>query len=94
MVLDGDNPGTKNNTIFSSFEGHSLPKFQALITKYELDTVVCGEMNQWRSMFVRHHSMKTVISVKMLVIPSRAANMRRTHRMLRLQAPFFTVVNS
>ena len=47
-----DNPPFIENTVFSSFEDLSSPKFKALQDKYQLDTVFHGEEDEFKRMLL------------------------------------------
>ena len=55
QVVHSDNPVFINNTVFTSSENLSDPKFETLKTKYQLDTIISGEKDELkRILHLRH----------------------------------------
>jgi hypothetical protein len=57
------NPVYRPNRVFQSFEDRSSPKFDHLITKYQLDTVFHGETDEFKRILLLRHWIKTVIKI-------------------------------
>ncbi len=57
------NPRFIPNTLFISSEDLTSPKFQHLITKYQLDTIFHGETNEFKRILLLRHWIKTVIKI-------------------------------
>ena len=57
------NPTFTPNTIFKSYEDLTLPKFQALKEKYQLDTVFHGEQDEFRRVLLLRNWIKQVIAI-------------------------------
>ncbi len=59
-----DNPVYKPNTLFQSSEDLSSPKFQHLITKYQLDTIFHGETDELKRVLLLRNWIRTVVEVE------------------------------
>jgi len=57
------NPVFKPNTVFMSFEDLSSPKFKHLIEKYQLDTVVRDETDEFRRILLLRNWIKSTIKI-------------------------------
>lgn len=51
------------NTEFASYENISLPKFDSLKTKYQLDTIFHGEQDEFKRMLLLRNWIKNVIRI-------------------------------
>ena len=60
---DVKNPEFISNSVFSSFEDISSPKFSHLITKYRLDTIFHGETDEFKRVLLLRHWIKSVIAI-------------------------------
>lgn len=58
-----DNPTFIDNTVFSSFEDLSSPKFKVLREKYQLDTVLQGEEDEFKRMLLLRDWIRTVVQI-------------------------------
>ena len=58
-----DNPPFIENTVFSSFEDLSSPKFKALRDKYQLDTVFHGEEDEFKRMLLLRDWIRKVVQI-------------------------------
>jgi hypothetical protein len=58
-----DNPPFIENTVFSSFEDLSSPKFKALRDKYQLDTVFHGEADEFKRMLLLRDWIRKVVQI-------------------------------
>ena len=58
-----DNPPFIENTVFSSFEDLSSPKFKALRDKYQLDTVFHDEEDEFKGMLLLRDWIRKVITI-------------------------------
>ncbi len=58
-----DNLPFIENTVFSSFEDLSSPKFKTLREKYQLDTVFHGEEDEFRRMLLLRDWIRTVVQI-------------------------------
>ena len=61
--VEVDNPAYIPNTAFSSYEDLRSPKFEHLVTKYQLDTVFKGETNELKRILLLRHWIKSVIKI-------------------------------
>jgi hypothetical protein len=61
--VDVGNPEYIPNTAFYSSEDLSSPKFKHLITKYQLDTVIKGETDEFKKILRLRHWIKSVINI-------------------------------
>ncbi len=61
--IDVSNPEFIPNTIFLSSEDLSSPKFEHLITKYQLDTIFHGETDELKRILLLRHWEKSVIKI-------------------------------
>ena len=62
-LLPVDIPPFIENTVFSSFEDLSSPKFKALREKYQLDTIFHGEEDEFKRMLLLRDWIRTVIQI-------------------------------
>jgi hypothetical protein len=62
-LVQTDNPVFIENTVFSSFEDLSSPKFKALKEKYRLDTVFHGEEDEFTRMLLLRDWIRNVIRI-------------------------------
>ena len=60
---EAENPVFKTNTLFKSHEEMSSPKFEHLITKYQLDTIFHGETDEFKRILLLRHWIKSVIAI-------------------------------
>jgi len=58
-----DNPQFIENTVFTSFEDLSLPKFKSLRMKYQLDTVFHGEEDEFKRMLLLRDWIRKVVQI-------------------------------
>ncbi|MCK5279406.1 MAG: hypothetical protein KAK04_12720 [Cyclobacteriaceae bacterium] len=63
-VVEVNNPAFIKNTAFKHSEDLSSPKFQHLITKYQLDTIFHGETDEFKRILLLRHWIKTVIKIE------------------------------
>jgi len=63
VVIETDNPPFYENTAFNSFEDLRSPKFERLKTKYQLDTVLRGEEDEFRRILLLRNWIKDVIKI-------------------------------
>lgn len=61
--LPVDNLPFKENTVFTSFEDLSSPKFKTLRDKYQLDTIFHGEENEFRRMLLLRGWIRQVVQI-------------------------------
>jgi hypothetical protein len=61
-VEPGD-PEFRGNSAFYSFEDLSSPKFAALRSKYQLDTIFHGEQDEFKRMLLLRNWIRTVINI-------------------------------
>ncbi len=59
-----DNPIYKKNTAFRSSEDLTSPKFQHLVTKYQLDTIFHGEEDELKRILLLREWIKTIIRIE------------------------------
>jgi hypothetical protein len=64
QVTPVDNPVYMPNTEFQLFEDLTLPRFEHLINKYQLDTVIAGESDEFKRMLLLRNWMKSVIRIE------------------------------
>lgn len=57
------NPRFIENTVFSSFEDLSSPKFNSLKEKYQLDTVFHGEVDEFKRMLLLRDWIRKVVQI-------------------------------
>jgi hypothetical protein len=62
-IVEVDNPAYKPNKVFESFEDMASPKAAHLIAKYQLDTVVNSETDEFKRILLLRHWIKSVISI-------------------------------
>lgn len=62
-LIPVDNPPLIENTVFSSFEDLSSPKFKALREKYQLDTVFHGEEDEFKRMLLLRDWIRKVVQI-------------------------------
>lgn len=58
-----ENPPLKKNTHFKGFEDLTSPKFSALREKYQLDTVVAGETDEFKRQLLLRDWIRSVIQI-------------------------------
>jgi len=58
-----ENPPFIENTVFTSFEDLSSPKFEALREKYQLDTIFHGEENEFKRMLLLRDWIRKVVRI-------------------------------
>jgi hypothetical protein len=58
-----DNPPFIENTVFTSFEDLSSPKFKSLREKYQLDTVFHGEEDEFKRMLLLRDWIRSVVHI-------------------------------
>ncbi len=58
-----DNPQFIENTVFTSFEDLSLPKFKSLREKYQLDTVFRGEEDEFKRVLLLRDWIRKVVQI-------------------------------
>jgi hypothetical protein len=61
--VEVDNPLYRANTVFTSFEDLSSPRFQALRSKYKLDTIFHGEADEFKRVLLLRDWIKKVIAI-------------------------------
>ncbi len=59
-----DNPVFRDNTAYDSFEDISLPKFDSLKVKYQLDTVFHGEQDEFKRILLLRDWIRKVMNIK------------------------------
>ncbi len=57
------NPEFKPNVVFAEFEDLTSPKFENLIEKYQLDTVLRGETDEFKRIILLRHWIKSHITI-------------------------------
>ena len=62
-LVETNNPLFIENTVFTSYENLSSPKFKALQKKYQLDTVFKGEGDEFKRMLLLRDWIRTVIKI-------------------------------
>jgi len=62
VVHSGDSAYVEN-TVFSSFEDLTSPKFVALKTKYQIDTVFHGEEDEFKRMLILRNWIRSVVNI-------------------------------
>jgi len=62
-VVRSSEPEYVENTVFSSFEDLTSPKFGALKAKYQIDTVFHGEEDEFKRMLLLRNWIRTVINI-------------------------------
>ncbi len=62
--LEVENPEYRPNTAFKYSEDLSSPKFEKLITKYQLDTIFHGEEDEFTRMLLLREWIKSVIAIE------------------------------
>ena len=63
FIEETENPVFRPNTIFESSEDMSSPKFENLITKYQLDTIFHGETDEFKRILLLRNWIKSVIAI-------------------------------
>lgn len=63
-LVDVNNPVFKENTAFHYSEDLSVPGFEQLITKYQLDTIFHGEEDEFTRILLLRNWIKTVIKIE------------------------------
>ncbi len=63
FTVEVNNPSSRPNTVFQSYEDLSSPKFKHLIEKYRLDTVFHGEKDEFKRILLLRHWIKSVIAI-------------------------------
>jgi hypothetical protein len=58
-----DNPPFIENTVFTSFEDLSSPKFESLRKKYQPDTIFHGEENEFKRMLLLRDWIRSVVQI-------------------------------
>jgi len=58
-----DNPAYRENTAFVSFEDITLPKFDSLKQKYQLDTVFHGEKDEFKRILLLRNWIRKVVQI-------------------------------
>jgi len=61
--VEAENPVYIPNTAFISYEDLTSPKFQHLVKKYQLDTVLKGETEEFKRILLLRHWIKSVIKI-------------------------------
>ena len=62
VVHSGDSAYVEN-TVFSSFEDLTSPKFVALKTKYQIDTVFHGEEDEFKRMLILRNWIRSLVNI-------------------------------
>jgi hypothetical protein len=62
-VVEVDEPVLFGNTVFSSFEDLTSPKFKTFREKYMLDTVFHGEEDEFKRMLILRNWIRTVMDI-------------------------------
>lgn len=62
-VVYPNNPGFIKNTVFSSFENLSDPKFQSLKSNYQLDTIFHSETNEFKRILLLRNWIRQHIKI-------------------------------
>ncbi len=63
-LVEVENPVYKPNKAFEAFEDMTSPQAAQLISKYQLDTVVTGETDEFRRILKLRHWIKSVIPIE------------------------------
>ena len=58
-----NNPVFRSNTEFQSFENLASPEFKHLVDKYQLDTILHGEKDEFKRILLLRHWIKSVIAI-------------------------------
>ena len=64
QLVEVDNVVYLPNTEFQLYEDLSLPKFNHLIEKYQLDTLIKSETDEFQRMLILRHWIKSVIRIE------------------------------
>lgn len=62
-VVEVENPVVKKNTAFKMHEDLTSPKFEALKAKYQIDTVLGSEEDEFKRQLLLRHWIRTVIDI-------------------------------
>jgi hypothetical protein len=61
--VETDNPVFKPNVVFQSYEDLTSPRFEHLVSKYQLDTIFHGETDEFKRILLLRHWIKSVIAI-------------------------------